>query len=123
MDNELKPSDVLLKCIENIDTWGWHQGRYLDPATGACCAMGHIRFASGYYVDHLIHDKGTLVYDYRVNEDAEHLASEAAIYLIGYRTALYPYSVTRWNDSPKRTKEEVKAAFKKAYKLALKERN
>ena len=93
----MKPSEVLARAVEVIETKGWHQGDF-DNDEGCVCVWGAINIAMGGCAS----DAGCV-------GDGD----ESALHFLG--TVLqgnenkYLSSVVDFNDAPGRTQEEVVA--------------
>jgi hypothetical protein len=91
---------ILTKAANIIGERGWFQGASVDPDGTGVCAVGAMRVAVGL---------NPLPDDYvpADEEDVDH-ASEEFVQWLG----IYAMSVVDWNDSPRRTKEQVITALR-----------
>jgi len=86
--------EVLHKALAHMKQYGWISGKYEDPASQRCCAMGAIRRATE---------------DSYERSDAQALLCQA----LG-RPANAESYVTGWNDTAGRTEEQVRELFRAA---------
>ena len=95
-------NELLRKAQEVLDTYGWVQGRDGDPEMGFC-AIGALAKAREELRDQARYNSESLQSGYYSALDAlqELAALEGSRTVIGLRT------LSGWNDSPCRTKQEV----------------
>lgn len=106
---------ILLKAAEVIETRGWHRGDFFDQQAHfdrllpieqcGVCVRGALNVAAGF--DPIGSDYG--------HEDARDDVLDALAFHLGYeeeRDVSTAYFLATWNDSPRRTKEQVTKALR-----------
>ena len=101
-------ADILADAIDALEAHGWGQDAYCNPTTGALDAVGALRLAAfGKAATIPVLD----IEDYMRNQTAYHEAYAAVEDVIGLGLGTL---LSDWNDAPRRTKQQVEAAFARA---------
>ena len=87
----MTPQEVLTRVPSALDAWGWHQGDYVGPNNEICLVQA--------------------ICDIALTVEAADGALDRLEKVIGRK------SVSKWQDAPNRTLEEVKAACIAASRL------
>ena len=108
---ELTLPQVYRRAVEVLDERGWYQGYYVDPEGCKVCVAGALAVVLGGTPTSEDADGPEVIWP--AGQDGKALRN------YWYRTvdglaAVVPGGIGQWNDAPRRTVEEVKAALLRA---------
>ena len=100
---DAKAAGELKAALESLRTKGWMRGKMVDWQTGKCCALG----AFGYLYPTDSPGVPYLAHAVKARRGAPNYQAMSNLAVI-----------IRFNDAPRRTAEQVEAAFEAAIRLA-----
>ena len=95
--------EILRSAADRIETDGWLQNSYWNANTGACCALGALRLASGYSMT----KAHTLESAHKFMAATEYLKDYLHSTKYSETDANRPPSIAMWNDHDSRVAHDV----------------